>query len=80
MNKLLALVRGLQSAQDTVTRIGGTYGPKFFAVGTLFIVVGTAFQGRFDEINHTDVELALVALGLMGARPNKVSSEQAGAK
>lgn len=75
---LLIVVRGLGAAQDKISHIGGKYGPKFFAVGTLLIVVGTAFQGRFDEISHTDIELALVALGLMGARPKYVSSQDVG--
>lgn len=77
---LLAGVRAAQAADSGARNLWGTYGPKVSAVGVLLVTVGLVFQGKFGEINHTDVELALLALGVLGTRANKVSSERAGAK
>ena len=76
----LAGVRAAQAADSAARNLWGTSGPKVSAVGVPPVTVGMLFQGKFGEINHTDVELALLALGILGTRANKVSSERAGAK
>lgn len=72
MSTLISMIKGINTGV-------GMFGPKVAAVGILLSIAGNVLQGKFEEISSTDIELALVALGLWGARANKVSSEKAGA-
>lgn len=77
---VLAGAKAVKRVNGGARDVWSTYGPKVSAVGVLLVTVGMVLQGRFEEVSHTDIELALLALGLLGTRANKVSSERAGAK
>jgi hypothetical protein len=73
---------------STMNKLLGTYGPSGAAIGVLLGLVGklthAVSTGNYEEINgvqiYDEAMAAFIALGFWGTRPNKVSSEKAGAK
>lgn len=73
-------MNAIVNAVFAANNVAGKFGPKAAAVGVLLVLVGQVLQGHWDQLDGNSALEALIALGLWTSRPNKVSSESAGAK